>query len=185
MSDLFGSIKSDLLSRRMLPFLAVLGVALVAALGYAVLAGKASAPKPAAGLGAGESPPAIPGPQVSAAQPSTNAAVAETTATVGSLHHGSTRDPFKPLPGSGSQNNSSSSGAGGKAGSSSSSSSSSSSGHSSESSKAGSQPAHSSPSPSSSPAPSPSKAATPKPKPKPKPKGSAKHAKRKRNGRTD
>ena len=44
--DFFASLKEDLLGKRMLPFLAVLGVALIAAVAYAVLGGGSSTAPP-------------------------------------------------------------------------------------------------------------------------------------------
>jgi hypothetical protein len=99
MSAFFGSIASDLRDRRFLPILIVLGVALVAALAYAVLGGgssssstpapTASSPGPAGKVGAIA---IVKAPETSASQ-----AVAETTS--GSPRHGSgaPRNPFKPL----------------------------------------------------------------------------------------
>jgi hypothetical protein len=97
MSAFFSSLKSDLFDRRLTPVLALLGVALLAAIVYAVVGGGSSSPAPAA-----STPVAVPktsGIAVTAAA-TTKTPVSETTSgaaeqTVG----GATRNPFKPLPG--------------------------------------------------------------------------------------
>jgi hypothetical protein len=98
--DFFNSLKDDLLDRRLLPLLLVLGVALVAAVGYAVLgAGSStSAPQVAASPPSGASPQAA-GVAVSPAPVSPNRSVSETTDGASKQHGGSARDPFTPLPG--------------------------------------------------------------------------------------
>jgi hypothetical protein len=101
MSEFFNSLKGDLLDRRLLPLLALVAVALIAAVGYAVLGGggsstatapAASSPSPQASTKAGSISvtPATTGAQ----QP-----VAETTDGVSHQHGGSSRNPFAPLPG--------------------------------------------------------------------------------------
>jgi hypothetical protein len=101
MSEFFDSLKGDLLDRRLLPLLALVAVALVAAVGYAALGGggsstanppAASSPSPQASTKAGSISvtPATTGAQ----QP-----VAETTDGVSHQHGGSSRNPFTPLPG--------------------------------------------------------------------------------------
>jgi hypothetical protein len=98
MTEFLQSIKSDLLSRRMLPLLALLGVALLAAVGYAVTGGSgSSAPAPVAsspGTPAGTAA-AVP---VSVAPANPNDAVSETPGGVRFQTHGPMRDPFIPLP---------------------------------------------------------------------------------------
>jgi hypothetical protein len=97
MNAFFDSLKSDLFDRRLTPVLALLGVALLAAIVYAVIGGGSSSPAPAA-----STPVAVPktsGIAVTAVA-STKTSVSETTSgsaeqTVG----GATRNPFKPLPG--------------------------------------------------------------------------------------
>jgi hypothetical protein len=99
MSDFFNSLKSDLLDRRFLPFLALLGVALVAAIAYAVLGAGGSSTSP--------TPPASSAPAagtsaavaITQAPASSNQAVAETTSGASQQHAGKARDPFTPLPG--------------------------------------------------------------------------------------
>lgn len=100
MSELFNSLKADLLDRRLLPILALVGVALIAAVGYAVLGRggsstatpTASSPSPRASTKTGSISvtPATTGAQ----QP-----VAETTHGASAQHGGSSRNPFTPLPG--------------------------------------------------------------------------------------
>ncbi len=101
MSEFFNSLKGDLLDRRLLPLLALVAVALVAAVGYAALGGGGSSsttppaptsPSPQASTKTGSIAvtPAITGAQ----QP-----VAETTYGASHQHSGSSRNPFTPLPG--------------------------------------------------------------------------------------
>lgn len=102
MTEFLRSIKSDLLSRRMLPLLIALGVALVVAVGYAFTGGsagpasKVSASVPAAGAGA---PAAATGSvSVSVATANPEQAVSETPGGVRYQSKDPTRDPFVPLP---------------------------------------------------------------------------------------
>ncbi|HTA14210.1 MAG TPA: hypothetical protein VK781_05070 [Solirubrobacteraceae bacterium] len=99
MIEFLQSIKSDLLSRRLLPLLALFGVALIAAVGYAVTGGSSgSAPTPVA---SSPSVPAVVGTTaipVSVAPVDPNEAVSETPGGVRYQSHGPTRDPFIPLP---------------------------------------------------------------------------------------
>ena len=98
MTEFLQSIKADLLSRRLLPFVALLGVVLLAAIGYTVKGGSsASAPATVA------SAPLVPvtgtsslGVSVASANP--NEAVSETPGGVRYQSQGPTRDPFVPLP---------------------------------------------------------------------------------------
>lgn len=98
MSDFLQSMKSDLLSRRLLPFVALLCVALIAAVAYAVAGGAgSSASTPVASA---PSPPtsgarALP---VAVAPANPNQAVSETPGGVRYQSQGPTRDPFIPLP---------------------------------------------------------------------------------------
>jgi hypothetical protein len=100
MSEILQSLKSDLLDRRLLPVLLLLGAALAGAVAYAVLAGGSSA-KPVATLtlppGAGGAPvngPTLPVQQVAA---SPNAAAAETTDGARYQHKPGAHNPFIPL----------------------------------------------------------------------------------------
>jgi hypothetical protein len=99
MSEFFSSLKSDLLDRRFLPVLAILGVALLAALGYAVLgAGSSTSSTPPASGGASSGARGATGVIAISQAPVPNQAVAETTS--GSQQHTSTpHNPFTPLPG--------------------------------------------------------------------------------------
>jgi hypothetical protein len=100
MNQFFNSLKADLLDRRLLPFLALVAVAFLAAVGYAVLGGggsstatpgaSSSSPQPSTKTGSIAVTPATTGTQ----QP-----VAETTHGASAQHGGSSRNPFTPLPG--------------------------------------------------------------------------------------
>jgi hypothetical protein len=97
MNAFFGSLKSDLLDRRLTPLIALLGAALLAAIVYAAIGGGSSSSAPAA-----SAPVAVPktsGIAVTAAA-STKTSVAETTSgTAEQTGGGAARNPFKPLPG--------------------------------------------------------------------------------------
>jgi hypothetical protein len=99
MNDFLSSVKADLLDRRMLPILALVGAALLAALAYALLGGGGSTASPSGSTAS--SAPAVTTPSgiaISQAQSNTGEPVAETTS--GSTHRaGATRNPFAPLPG--------------------------------------------------------------------------------------
>jgi hypothetical protein len=98
MTEFLQSIKSDLLSRRLLPFVGLLGVALLAAIGYAVTSGSGSSPAPAPAA----SQPAPAGGTsalpVAVAPANPNRAVSETPGGTRYQSQGPTRDPFIPLP---------------------------------------------------------------------------------------
>jgi hypothetical protein len=98
--DFFSSLKEDLLGRRLLPYLVVLGVALIAAVGYAVLGGGFSAPAPAPATASISSSPSTPVGDVSVSQAPANHSqpISETTEGTSKQHHGVARDPFTPLP---------------------------------------------------------------------------------------
>jgi hypothetical protein len=99
MTEFLQSLKSDLLSRRLLPFVALSAVALIAAVGYAVTGGS-SGPAPTSS-GVAQS---APGPSGVATLPVTvapanpNQAVSETPGGSHYQSQGPTRDPFTPLP---------------------------------------------------------------------------------------
>ncbi|MFZ1924774.1 MAG: hypothetical protein WAU42_01390 [Solirubrobacteraceae bacterium] len=99
MIEFLQSLRSDLSSRRLLPFVALAAVALIAAVGYAVTGGTgSSAPAPVASLpsiSVTGSAPALP---VTVAPTNPNEAVSETPGGVRFQSEGSTRDPFIPLP---------------------------------------------------------------------------------------
>jgi hypothetical protein len=104
MSDFLSSLKSDLLDRRFLPVLALLGVALLAAVAYAVLGGgggSSTSPAPApsaASPGVTKTSAVV---AITKASTDSDQAVAETTSGASQQHSnsGNPRDPFKPLPG--------------------------------------------------------------------------------------
>jgi hypothetical protein len=98
MTEFLQSIKADLLSRRLLPFVALLGVVLLAAVGYAVKGGSSSpAPAPVASVpSAPVTGTSVLGVTVATANP--NEAVSETPGGVHYQSQGPTRDPFVPLP---------------------------------------------------------------------------------------
>jgi hypothetical protein len=98
MNELLTSLKSDLLDRRLLPVLILLGAILAAAVAYAVLGGGSGSPaKPVAAVAPvshGSSGPSL---SVSAATSNQNAAVAETTEGARYQHHSGAHNPFAPL----------------------------------------------------------------------------------------
>jgi hypothetical protein len=99
MTEFLQSIKSDLLSRRLLPLLALLAVALIAAVAYALTGGSGgSSPSPSASApstpGAG-GPAALP---VAVAPVNPHLAISETPGGLRYQSHSPTRDPFVPLP---------------------------------------------------------------------------------------
>lgn len=125
MRDLLFSLKADLTSRRMLPLLAIAGLALIGALGFVVLGAKSSAPTTSTTAPAATPQvAALPGPTVSSAPANPNAAASETTVGATYQHHGKMRNPFAPVPGTSSPKSASSSNGGGGSGASSTSSSS-------------------------------------------------------------
>jgi hypothetical protein len=98
MIELLQSIKSDLLSRRLLPFVVLAALALLAAVGYTVTGGSGgSTSTPTAGA------PSTPSSSastlsVTVAPVNPNEAVSETPGGVRYQSQGPTRDPFIPLP---------------------------------------------------------------------------------------
>ncbi len=97
--DFFVSLKEDLLGKRMLPLLVVLGVALLAAVAYAALgSGSSTTPTPVtASVGAGTSA-AVGDVAVTQAPANPNQPISETTEGTSKQHHGITHNPFTPLP---------------------------------------------------------------------------------------
>jgi hypothetical protein len=96
MTELLQSLRSDLLSRRMLPLVAVALLALVAALGYALAGGSGGAVAPHAS--SPSSAPSQPALAVAAASPNPNAGESETPGGIRYQSQGPTRNPFTPLP---------------------------------------------------------------------------------------
>jgi hypothetical protein len=95
MTGFLSAVKADLLDRRMVPLLALVGVALAAALGYAVLGGGSSASPP---ITATSRPVHVAGITVSQAPANPNEAAAETTNGAPVQRHGLAHDPFSLLP---------------------------------------------------------------------------------------
>jgi hypothetical protein len=97
MSGLLQSLKSDLLDRRLLPFLVLLALALAVAVAYVALGSSSSpsSPAPTAAVAPPSSGPSLP---VSQAPESPHAAVAETTNGQRYQHRAGSRNPFSPLP---------------------------------------------------------------------------------------
>ncbi len=117
MSGLLSSLKADLTSRRMLPLLAIAGLALLGALAFVALGSKSSAPTTSTTAPAPtEHVAALPGPTVSAAPANPNAAASETTVGATYQHRGKMRNPFAPVPGTSSPKSASSSNGGGGSG---------------------------------------------------------------------
>jgi hypothetical protein len=96
MNELLQSLRTDLLSRRLLPFAALALLVLVVAVGYA-LAGAGSGPAPRAAVPV-TAPTQQPALAVAAAAPNPNAAESETPGGLRYQAGGPTRNPFTPLP---------------------------------------------------------------------------------------
>ena len=99
MSGFLNSLKADLLDRRVLPIVIVVGAGLAAALAYAVLGGGSSG---GASARLPVSTPLAPGSAliaVTPVQPGAGRAVAETTSGASQQRRGASRNPFAPLPG--------------------------------------------------------------------------------------
>ena len=97
MRGFLDSLKSDLLDRRLMPVLALLGVALLGAIAYAALAGGSSSPAAPAASGAAAATKTS-GLAVSAVTTG-KTPVAETTSGTAEQTGGSSRNPFAPTPG--------------------------------------------------------------------------------------
>jgi hypothetical protein len=95
MTEFLNAVKADLLDRRMLPLLALVGVALAAALGYAVLGGGSSTSTP---ITATSKPVHVTGITVSQAPTNSNEVAAETTNGAPVQRRGLAHDPFRLLP---------------------------------------------------------------------------------------
>ncbi len=101
MNDFLRSLKSDLLDRRLLPVVAVLGVALIAAVAYAVLGsgGSSTSSTPPAAIGVSSGASGATGAiAITQAPAGSSKAVAETTSGSSQQGSGRARDPFTPLP---------------------------------------------------------------------------------------
>jgi hypothetical protein len=99
MNELLTSLKADLLDRRLLPVLVLLGAVLAAAIAYAVLGGGSSSPATPVARVAPINPTST-GPSLSVSQATANknAAVAETTEGSRYQHHSGAHNPFVPIP---------------------------------------------------------------------------------------
>jgi len=96
MTSFLNSVKADLTDRRLLPIVALVGVAMLAAVAYVVLGGGSSTTAPGAALRT-VSPPVGPG-SLTISQETPEKAVAETTDGVTAQHKGIAHNPFVPLP---------------------------------------------------------------------------------------
>jgi hypothetical protein len=99
MTEFLQSIRSDLFSRRLLPFVALLGIVLIAAVGYAVTSGSGgSSSTPVASAPAAPATSGVATLPVTVAPANPNEAISETPSGVHYQSKGPTRDPFVPLP---------------------------------------------------------------------------------------
>jgi hypothetical protein len=99
MIEFLQSIRSDLTSRRLLPFVALAAVALIAAVGYTVKGGSSGgSPTPIASVPSISVTGSAPSLPVTVAPTNPNEAVSETPGGVRYQSQGPTRDPFIPLP---------------------------------------------------------------------------------------
>jgi hypothetical protein len=99
MTELLQSIRADLLSRRLLPALIALGLALIAAVAYAATGGGASSTaSPPASISTAAVPGGANALPVSVAPANPNQAVSETPRGTLYQSRGATRNPFTPLP---------------------------------------------------------------------------------------
>ncbi|HEY2632338.1 MAG TPA: hypothetical protein VGI26_08170 [Solirubrobacteraceae bacterium] len=97
MNEFLQSVKSDLLSRRLLPFVGLAAVLLIVAVGYAVAGGSEGAtPAPSGNGGVAQATKGTVTVAVAPANPTE--AVSETPAGARYQSQGPTRDPFTPLP---------------------------------------------------------------------------------------
>jgi hypothetical protein len=98
-TDFFSSLKEDLFGKRLLPFLIVLGVLLVAAVAYAVLGGgSSSAPTPVTASAPSGATASVGAVAVTQAPANPNQPISETTEGTSKQHHGVAHNPFTPLP---------------------------------------------------------------------------------------
>jgi hypothetical protein len=101
-SDFFSSLKEDLFGKRLLPFLIVLGVLLVAAVAYAVLGGGSSSSPgrggPVSASVPGGASASVGAVAVTHAPANPNQPISETTEGTSKQHHGVAHNPFTPLP---------------------------------------------------------------------------------------
>jgi hypothetical protein len=98
MTDFLNALKTDLSDRRLLPFVALVAVALLAAIAYVASGGGSSAPTSTPTAAVAPSPVSPAGSHLSVSQTSTEKPVTETTEGTGGQHRGTARDPFVELP---------------------------------------------------------------------------------------
>ncbi len=95
MNDFLKAMKADLQNRQMLPFVVLVAIALLAAVGYAALGGSSTSTETAA------VPRPVAGPSgIAVSSANRETAVAETTNGAAEQRKGAAHDPFKLLPGS-------------------------------------------------------------------------------------
>jgi hypothetical protein len=95
MTEFLNALKTDLSDRRLLPFVALVGVALLAAIAYVVIGGgSSSTPTAAVAPVTASAPPS----SLSVSQTSTEKPAAETTEGANAQHRGIARNPFVELP---------------------------------------------------------------------------------------
>jgi hypothetical protein len=95
MTEFLNALKTDLSDRRLLPFVALVGVALLAAIAYVVVGGGSSSTPTAAVVPVTASAPPS---SLSVSQTSTEKPAAETTEGTSAQHRGIARNPFVALP---------------------------------------------------------------------------------------
>jgi hypothetical protein len=94
MSNFLSSVKADLVDRRLLPIVVLVGLAFAGALAYAILGGGSTAATPTAVVVRGAATPT----GVAISQTTPEKAVAETTGGVSEQRGGAAHNPFTPLP---------------------------------------------------------------------------------------
>jgi hypothetical protein len=97
MNEFLSSVKADLLDRRLLPLVALVALALVGAIAYAVLGGGSSTTTPTAAVSSGSARVGAPS-GLAVSQVTPEKAVAETTGGVSVQRRGAVHNPFTPLP---------------------------------------------------------------------------------------
>ncbi len=98
MTDFLNALKTDLSDRRLLPFVALVGVALLAAVGYVIVGGGSSGSSTPTATVAPVTASAPPSKLATVTQASTEKPAAETTEGTNAQHRGVARDPFVGLP---------------------------------------------------------------------------------------
>lgn len=98
MNEFLSLIKSDLLSRRLLPLIALLGVGLVVAVGYVLTSGGSGGSTPAPQTSPSTASTGKKTVPVSVASVNPNLAASETPGGSRYQNRGSARNPFTPLP---------------------------------------------------------------------------------------